>query len=96
MINNVINLGKIHHLCDDKASKTTSICTEGKSTARTHAKPNSSGIQCLKTKLKKKKKREQRNLKTFIKCFIYHHQAHGSEKKTDQSIATNLTWHQEF
>lgn len=57
--------------------------------------PTAQEFNALKRNLKKKK-REQRNLKTFIKCFIYHHQAHGSEKKTDQSIATNLTWHQEF
>lgn len=91
--NNINQSREIHNLWNDKASKTTSVCTKGKSTTWAHAKPNSSGIQCLKTKLKK---REAWNIKTFIKCFIYH-QVHGSEKKeNDQSIATNLTQHPEF
>lgn len=60
--NNINQSREIHNLWNDKASKTTSVCTKGKSTAWAHAKPNSSGIQCLKTKLKKERSVEYKNI----------------------------------
>lgn len=84
---NVITLRKKHHLCNNKASKTMSVWTEGKSTAKNHATPPAQEFNAWK---------HWKTAKPSPNA-SYYQQAYDwlmGQAKKDQTISTNSIQHE--